>query len=288
MSKRWSRRKVLKQLGLVTAGSVASVVSSCQSITQFRPQPINLTPFTEKLPKGVTLEMVGLPAGQFLMGSPDSDPDAKSDEKPQHQVKVNSFAIGKYPVTQAQYQAVMGNNPSRFQNNPQNPVEKVSWNDAQAFCQKLSQITGKTYRLPTEAEWEYACRAGTTTRYYFGDDANQLGDYAWYKGNSRYKTHPVGEKKPNAWGLYDMIGNVWEWCEDDWHSTYENAPKDGSAWLTNDDDYQILRGGSWCDNPFDCRSAYRYYCNRRDNYYYILGFRVVCGAGRTLSLVFGL
>jgi formylglycine-generating enzyme required for sulfatase activity len=146
--------------------------------------------------------MVSLPAGQFLMGSPDSDSDAKSYEKPQHQVKVNSFAIGKYPVTQAQYQAVMGTNPSYFQNNPQNPVEKVSWNNAQAFCQKLSQITGKTYRLPTEAEWEYACRAGTTTRYYFGDDANQLGDYAWYDGNSQETTHPVGQKKPNAWGLY--------------------------------------------------------------------------------------
>ena len=113
MSKRWSRRKVLRQLGLVTAGSIASVISSCQSITQFRPQPINLIPFTEKLPKGVTLEMVDLPAGQFLMGSPDSDPDALDSEKPQHQVQVNSFAIGKYPVTQAQYEAVMGNNPSR-------------------------------------------------------------------------------------------------------------------------------------------------------------------------------
>jgi formylglycine-generating enzyme required for sulfatase activity len=123
--------------------------------------------------------MVNLPAGEFLMGSPDSDSDASDDEKPPHQVKVYSFAIGKYPVTQAQYQAVMGNNPSYFKNNPQNPVEQVSWNDAQAFCQKLSQITGKTYRLPTEAEWEYTCRAGTTTRYYFGDDANQLGDYAW-------------------------------------------------------------------------------------------------------------
>ncbi|MFM6437323.1 MAG: SUMF1/EgtB/PvdO family nonheme iron enzyme, partial [Microcystis panniformis] len=129
-----------------------------------------------------SITMVSLPAGQFLMGSPDSDPNAQSDEKPQHQVKVNSFAIGKYPVTQAQYQAVMGINPSEFKNNPQNPVEQVSWNDAQAFCQKLSQITGKTYRLPTEAEWEYACRAGTTTRFYFGHDINQSGNYAWYKG----------------------------------------------------------------------------------------------------------
>jgi formylglycine-generating enzyme required for sulfatase activity len=282
MSKRWSRRKVLKQLGLVTAGSVASVVSSCQSITQFRPQPINLIPFTEKLPKRVTLEMVGLPAGQFLMGSPDSDPDAKSEEKPQHQVKVNSFAIGKYPVTQAQYEAVMGKNPSWFQNNPQNPVEKVSWNDAQAFCQKLSQITGKTYRLPTEAEWEYACRAGTTTRYYFGDDANQLGDYAWYGGNSQNTTHPVGQKKPNAWGLYDMSGNVWEWCEDNGHDSYENAPKDGSAWLTNYNDYQILRGGSWVKHPGFCRSASRNIYYRRDADSNDFGFRVVCGAGRTL------
>ncbi len=185
----------------------------------------NKTSFTENLPNGITLEMVSLPAGEFLMGSPDSDSDAQSREKPQHQVQVNSFAIGKYPVTQAQYEAVMGTNPSYFKNNPQNPVEKVSWNDAQAFCQKLSQITGKTYRLPTEAEWEYACRAGTTTRFYFGDDANQLGDYAWYDGNSQKTTHPVGQKKPNAWGLHDMIGNVWEWCEDDWHSTHEKCAK---------------------------------------------------------------
>ena len=211
------------------------------------------------------------------MGSADSD-----YEKPPHQVKVNSFAIGKYPVTQAQYEAVMGINPSHFKNNPQNPVEKVSWDDAQAFCQKLSQITGKTYRLPTEAEWEYACRAGTTTRYYFGDDANQLGDYAWYSANSQSKTHPVGQKKPNAWGLYDMIGNVWEWCEDDWHSTYENAPRDGSAWLIKDDRSQILRGGSWSFNPNYCRSAYRGFNYRRDYNNLILGFRVVCGAGRTL------
>ncbi|AKE64189.1 serine/threonine kinase [Microcystis aeruginosa NIES-2549] len=296
---RWSRRKVLINLGLVTVGTVASNIfaqlfrqnptpspSPRPSSSPSPPSPRPLAPpFTEKLPNRVTLEMVSLPAGEFLMGSPDSDPNARDNEKPQHQVKVNSFAIGKYPVTQAQYQAVMGTNPSRFQNNPQNPVEKVSWNDAQAFCRKLSQITGKTYRLPTEAEWEYACRAGTTTRYYFGDDANQLGDYAWYKGNSQAKTHPVGQKRANAWGLYDMSGNVWEWCEDDWHDNYIGAPKDGSAWLKNGNDNRSpLRGGSWYIDPYSCRSAYRYYFIRRVlyDYPYFNGFRVVCGAGRTL------
>ena len=290
---RWSRRKVLITFGLFTVGTVASNIfaqlfrqnptpspsprpSSSASIRFTKP-----TPFTENLPKGITLEMVSLPAGQFLMGSPDSDPDAYQNEKPPHQVQVNSFAIGKYPVTQAQYQAVMGTNPSRFQNNPQNPVEKVSWNDAQAFCQKLSQITGKTYGLPTEAEWEYACRAGTTTRYYFGDNANQLGDYAWYSGNSQSKTHPVGDKKPNAWGLYDMIGNVWEWCEDNWHDNYIGAPKDGSAWLKNGNDNRSpLRGGSWINSPNSCRSANR--SRNLPSYDYDFGFRVVCGAGRTL------
>ncbi len=157
-----------------TAQQVLNALQALKKPVSPIPLIVSPTPFTENLPNRVTLEMVSLPAGQFLMGSPDSDPDARDNEKPQHQVQVNSFAIGKYPVTQAQYEAVMGTNPSYFKNNPQNPVEKVSWNDAQAFCQKLSQITGKTYRLPTEAEWEYACRAGTTTRYYFGDDANQL------------------------------------------------------------------------------------------------------------------
>ncbi len=155
---RWSRRKVLITFGLFTVGTVASNIFAQlfrQNPTPPSPSPRPLAPpFTENLPNGVTLEMVGLPAGQFLMGSPDSDPDARDNEKPPHQVQVNGFAIGKYSVTQAQYEAVMGTNPSHFQNNPQNPVEKVSWDDAQAFCQKLSQITGKTYGLPTEAEWE--------------------------------------------------------------------------------------------------------------------------------------
>ncbi len=280
---RWSRRKVLINLGLVTVGTVASnifVRLSHQNPTPTPPSPRPLAPpFTENLPNGLTLEMVSLPAGQFLMGSPDSDPDALDDEKPQHQVKVNSFAIGKYPVTQAQYEAVMGTNPSYFSNNPQNPVEQVSWEDAQAFCQKLSQITGKTYRLPTEAEWEYACRAGTTTRFYFGDDANQLGDYAWYDGNSQNTTHPVGQKKPNAWGLHDMSGNVWEWCEDDWHNNYIGAPTDGSAWFIKNDNRsqsrKCLRGGSWGSSPVNCRSADRIR-DFPDYDYSSNGFRVAC------------
>jgi formylglycine-generating enzyme required for sulfatase activity len=293
---RWSRRKVLRNValfglfavGLVASNILALTVNSFfvrlfrQNPTPTPPSPRPLPPpFTEKLANGIRLEMVSLPAGKFTMGSSESN-----DEKPQHQVKVNSFAIGKYPVTQAQYQAVMGTNPSHFKNNPQNPVEQVSWNDAKAFCQKLSQITGKTYRLPTEAEWEYACRAGTTTRYYFGDNDNQLGDYAWYEGNSNRTTHPVGQKKPNGWGLYDMSGNVWEWCEDDWHNSYAGAPNDGSAWLDNDNRSQslkCLRGGSWYNGPSYCRSAFRFYFSRRvDIPYYSFGFRVVCGAGRTL------
>jgi formylglycine-generating enzyme required for sulfatase activity len=196
----------------------------------------------------VAVEMVSLPAGEFTMGS-----DERDNEKPPHQVKVSSFAIGKYPITQEQYQEVMGKNPSHFKNNPQNPVENVSWDDAQAFCQKLSQLTGKNYRLPTEAEWEYACRAETTTQFYFGDDKNQLRDYAWYNENSQSKTHPVGQKKPNAWGLYDMSGNVWEWCAD-----------------------TCLRGGSWGIIPYYCRSAFRFNINRRDYRNFNNGFRVVC------------
>ena len=166
--------------------------------------------------------------------------------------EIKSFRIGKYPVTQIQYQAVMGANPSYFQGNPQNPVENVSYDDAEAFCHKLSKATGKTYRLPTEAEWEYACRAGTTTDYYFGDDYRQLGDYAWYNGNSRQTTHPVGEKKPNAWRLYDMSGNVWEWCKD-----------------------AVNRGGSWGNLPILCRSASRLNNGRRDLRSFNYGFRVV-------------
>ena len=233
--------------------------------------------FIETLPNQVPLEMITVPTGNFLMGTLSLDYNYPTDEKPRHKVNLLSFAIGKYPVTQSQYEAVMAINPSYLKNNPQNPVENVSWNDAQAFCQKLSQITGKTYRLPTELEWEYACRAGTTTDYYFGDDASQLGDYAWYLNNSQATTHPVGQKKPNAWGLYDMIGNVREWCADTWHDNYDGAPTDGSVWIEyGNDNRSPLRDGSWGIIPDTCRYAFRNNNNRRDYRDFTFGFRVLC------------
>jgi formylglycine-generating enzyme required for sulfatase activity len=236
------------------------------------------------LPPDFNLEMVDIPAGKFNMGSNENE-----NEKPIHEVIVPAFQIGKYPVTQAQYQAVMGNNPSRFSGNPQNPVETINWFDAQEFCEKLSQLTGKNYRLPTEAEWEYACRAGTKTRFSFGDDKEQLGDYAWVDGNSNNTTHPVGEKRPNPWGIYDMHGNVWEWCADQNHESYARKPdnirENGSlAWrdnnITNASSI-IRRGGSWCRDPLAYSSAYRgkSVADIRND----IGFRVVCDLPQSVN-----
>jgi formylglycine-generating enzyme required for sulfatase activity len=235
-----------------------------------------ITPTITSLPPDFNLEMVDIPAGKFKMGSDEYD-----NEKPIHEVTVPAFQMGKYPVTQAQYQAVMGTNPSKFSGNPQNPVEYVSWFDAKAFCEKLSQLTGINYRLPTEAEWEYACRAGTQTRFSFGDDESQLGDYAWFDGNSNNTTHPVGKKRPNPWGLCDMHGQVWEWCADQYHDSYVNKPEklkeNGNiAWVDNNITNQslmLLRGGSWNDYPVYCRSANRSRLNA-DYCYDALGFRV--------------
>jgi formylglycine-generating enzyme required for sulfatase activity len=235
-------------------------------------KPIN---YTETLPNGIKLEMVAIPAGSFMMGSNEYE-----SEKPIHTVTLKEFYLGKYPVTQEQYQAVMGNNPSHFNNNPKNPVEKVSWDDAQEFCRKLKQITGKDFRLPTEAEWEYACRAGTQTRYYFGDNENQLGEYAWYGQNSDSKTHPVGLKKPNNWGLYDMSGNVLEWGEDPWHDSYANKPENiknngNTIWSDSNESRHVLRGGSWDYHSWFCRSAIRDWYNAGNDYY---GFRLALGS----------
>ena len=212
---------------------------------------------------GVKLEMVLIPAGGFLMGSPDSDKRGTPDETPQHWVRINKpFYMGKYPVTQEQWQAVMGNNPSHLKR-PKNPVEMVSWDDCQVFLGKLNAQTGGQggkFALPTEAQWEYACRAGSTTQYCFGDDEAQLGKYAWYSANSgNITTHPVGEKKPNAWGLYDMHGNVWEYCRD-WYDEdyYVLSPADDPAGPPEGSD-RVHRGGMWSNSPVGCRSAYRTY-----------------------------
>ncbi len=224
---------------------------------------------TENLGNDVTLDMVYIPDGTFMMGSPEHE--GRDSEKPQHEVTVSPFFMGKYPITQAQYQQVMGENPSNFKGDDR-PVELVSWDDAVEFCQRLSQQTGAEYRLPTEAEWEYAARAGTTTKYYFGDDLTS--DLANYDSNVD-QTTAVGKYPPNAFGLYDMHGNVWEWCQDDWHDSYKNAPTDGSAWLTEFSSIKVIRGGSWGYNPYYCCSATRDIVTR-DNRFFNIGFRVVC------------
>jgi formylglycine-generating enzyme required for sulfatase activity len=205
----------------------------------------------------IGMEFVLIPAGTFMMGSPDSDPDALDREKPAHQVtQSQAFYLGKYPVTQAQWEAVMGANPSAFKG-ADRPVENVSWDDVQAFMQKLNEREGVDhYRLPTEAQWEYACRAGSSTRYYFGDDAARLDDYAWYEENSDHQTHPVGQKHPNAWGLYDMHGNVWEWVQD-WYGGYTANPVTDPIGPTTGAVRRVVRGGSWLVTARFARSAYR-------------------------------
>ena len=233
------------------------------------------------LGQGVTLDLVLIPEGRFWMGSPDQESDRQPNEAPQHEVVVPSFWIGKYLVTQAQYEAVMGANPSNFQgygSRPidqvglrfkaeNRPVEGVTWYEAVEFCDRLSQQLGQPYRLPSEAEWEYACRADTSTPFYFGPSINAA--VANYGGNFPYGVEPewaygkvtteVGRFPPNSFGLYDMHGNVWEWCLDHHHQSYEDAPIDGSAWVTDGDgSLRICRGGSWDASAGSCRSAFRH------------------------------
>jgi formylglycine-generating enzyme required for sulfatase activity len=256
--------------------------------------------FVEPLGKGIPpLELVAIPGGTFLMGSPEDEADRIEEEGPQHEVEIQPFFMGKYPVTQAQWRFVATQlpqiqqalipSPSRLVEN-NHPVARVSWLEVQEFCARMSVITGRICRLPTEAEWEYACRAGTTTPFHFGQTispelANYDGNYAYgqgKKGKYRYETSSVGSfRVANGFGLYDMHGNVWEWCLDHWHKNYKGAPTDGSTWInSNDTDSRVLRGGSWSFDPCNCRSAYRRGSSTADRYY-DFGFRVVYSSART-------
>lgn len=251
---------------------------------------------------GIVLRLV--PPGEFQMGASPGDSEAYDDEKPAHQVTISSpLYVAKFPVTQQQWQAVMGGNPAHFQtglvlqerkvkksfwsgtetveqeekrleaDTKEHPVECVSWEDCQEFLNRvhdrLDLEFGKAIRLPTEAEWEYACRAGTTESRY-----GSLDTIGWFTGNSGGATRAVGQKRPNAWGLHDMIGNVWEWCEDNWHGDYKSAPSDGSTWTTGGDPARVLRGGGWLNGPRGCRSSGRGWNEPDDRGGYV-GFRVV-------------
>jgi formylglycine-generating enzyme required for sulfatase activity len=252
--------------------------------------------YPEVLSADVSLDMVFIKGGEFTMGSPEDEPERLDSEGPQRDVTVSDFFMGKYQVTQEQWQAVstypqvnveMKPSPSNFKGKNL-PIEQVSWDEAVEFCDRLSKHSGRTYSLPSEAQWEYACRGGTKTPFAFGhtlstDLANYDGDYTYAdgpKGEKRGKTIAVGGFPANAFGLYDMHGNVYEWCLDHWHDNYEGAPIDGSAWIENDsnaDTERVLRGGSWIYRPWWCRSACRFNpaAGTRD---YDLGFRVVVSA----------
>jgi formylglycine-generating enzyme required for sulfatase activity len=259
--------------------------------------------YPEVLDSDTTLDMVLIPGGSFLMGSPEDEPERYGDEDPQHLVTVSAFFMARYPITQQQWQVVaalpkveidLSSNPSSFKGENR-PVETVSWHEATEFCRRLAQSTSRPYRLPSEAEWEYACRAGTTTPFHFGKMI--IPDLANYDWDSTYNQSNVTKEKDfegttpvnyfgiaNAFGLCEMHGNVWEWCEDHWHGSYKGAPVDGSAWVDPDaaeDASRVLRGGSWNLNPLFCRSASRNFnaAGSRNDYY---GFRVVCVAPRTL------
>ncbi len=239
----------------VTAGNTATAniaLTAAHQAGDVREFPLGNT--------GINIAMAWVPSGRFNMGSPSNEQDRQASEGPVHQVTFDQgFWVSQYEVTQGQWQAAMGINPSSGYGVGANyPVYNLSWDNIQGFITTI----GGTFRLPSEAEWEYACRAGTTTRFYWGDDPNYsgMGTYAWYSGNSSASTHPVGGKQANAWGLFDMPGNVWEWCQDWYHDDYTNAPANGSAWMTPSGTARVNRGGSFANlQPMGCRSAIRNY-----------------------------
>ena len=257
-------------------------------------RPLQVEGYREDLGEGVALTMVKIPAGSFLMGSPKAEPERLEREGPQHEVTLGSFFMAQTPITQAQWRAVAGwqkverdlkLDPSAFKG-ANRPVEQVSWFDALEFCRRLNQRTGQRYGLPSEAQWEYACRAGSTTSFHYGatltpELANYDGNYVYgkgLKGTYRKQTTEVDSFPANAWGLHDLHGNVWEWCADHWHDSYNFAPGDDQPWLipaAADEELRLLRGGSWYFHPAVCRSAYRN-DGHPDGRGFLIGFRVCC------------
>lgn len=260
-----ARRQKRIALGI---GAVSMIIILCVIGWLIYSKP----PFANTFTNSIGMNFVKIPAGSFTMGSKLSPEELAQKyggkvenyktERPQHEAPIiKAFYLQSTEVTQGQWKAVMGYNPSHFKDcGADCPVEQVSWDDAQKFIQKLNDTEGaEAYRLPTEAEWEYAVSAATTTEFSHGDDENKLGEYAWFDTNSEDKTHPVGTKKANPWGLYDMQGNVWEWVEDDWHGNYKGAPYDGSVWVYDPrGPNRVIRGGSWGNKALYCRSAARY------------------------------
>jgi len=272
--------------GPVPGSTTTAATQPTPKPVKTQPPPLPLVPlavFRDPLKDGsVGPEMVRLPSGRFLMGPATWDDMAHDSERPQHEVRIAlPFALGRFPVTFNDYDhfiAATNRQPPDDQGGSRGrrPVNYVSWHDAVAYCVWLSEQTGRTYRLPSEAEWEYACRAGTATRWSCGDDEKALGDYAWFDVNSGRKTHPVGKKLPNHWGLHDMHGNIWEWVQDGWHDNYHGAPADGTVWEDASGEGRLVRGGSWYGGGRFLRSAFRarfYPGDRRGD----AGFRLALG-----------
>ena len=235
---------------------MVQILAASKTLRGLSTDPVKPSPPPQPWRNSIGMEFVLIPAGEFKMGS--NDNEARNDEKPVHTVHLTKpFYLGKYEVTQAQWEAVMGNNPSHFKGNPTSPVESVSWQDVQEFISRLNARERGTasYRLPTEAEWEYAARARSSTAYSFGNNASDLGRYAWYSGNSGGKTHSVGQLEPNAWGLYDMHGNVCEWVQD-WYGAYPGGTVVDTAGPSSGRG-RVHRGGGWIDNAMNCQSADR-------------------------------
>ena len=272
-AKRTAKKTAPPDLDLKIAEFVFATLKPNESVIINKKSPLKILQhqgkakyITIKLAQGITMDLIGIPGGKYLMGSPENEPERANDEEPQHEVTIRPFLLGKYPVTQAQWQAIMKNNPARFTEDAENPVEKVSWFDCIDFCERLSDKLGREFRLPSEAQWEYAARAKTTTPFCFGETittelANYNGEYTYgieREGEYRHKTTKVGSFFPNRFGLYDIHGNVAEWCSDTWHDNYQQAPNNGDSWVEEDNSLEkVLRGGSWLHLPGSCRSTQR-------------------------------